>query len=87
MCSVEQGRYGHSTSKPTWLYAHGVGVPPSMDWRIGSADGQGSWLGLSSDGLRKTKRNKIDKMARSATPPPFRDVLISIARSAVSNER
>lgn len=82
VCSVEQGHYGHTTSKPTWLYAYGVGDPPSLTWSPGSRDGQGSWLGLSSDGLRKTKRNNIPKHLRSATPEAFKQVLLSIARAA-----
>lgn len=81
VCSVEQGNYGHSTSKPTWLYAvapaHAL---PVLDWSTGSKDGQGSWLGKSSDGLRKTKRNDLPKNERSATPIAFRDLLISIAK-------
>lgn len=81
VCSVEQGHYGHTTSKPTWLYAYGVDELPSLKWSTGSKDGQGGWLGLSSDGLHKTTRNKIKKHERSATPPQFRDMLIAIARS------
>jgi hypothetical protein len=81
VCSVEQGHYGHETSKPTWLYAFGSAELPDLEWSAGSVIGGGSWLGLSSDGLRKTKRNNIKKVDRSRTPPQFRDLLLSIARS------
>lgn len=82
VCSVEQGNYGHKTSKATWLYAVApASALPILDWSKGSMDGQGSWLGLSSDGLRKTNRPKLSDKERSATPIKFREILISIARN------
>jgi hypothetical protein len=79
VCSVEQGAYGHETSKATWLYAYAVSFLPSLDWRRKTKHGQGSWLGLSSDG-KKLRRNNVKH--RSATPVDFRDILIAMARSA-----
>jgi hypothetical protein len=65
-CSVEQGHYGHSGRKPTWLYAHGVSELPPMIWGPSSAEGLSDYM----------SRGK-----RARTPIPFRDLLISIARS------
>jgi hypothetical protein len=81
-CYVEQGRYGHRAKKATWLYAHGVQLP-SMRWgHVPDRDVTAlvSWCGnhVSSDEVRP----RLGKAAASATPPEFRDLLLSIARSA-----
>ncbi len=81
VCRVEQGRYGHPTSKDTWLFASKVSLLPSLDWRLNSKAGQGSWLGLSSDGKTKTKRLNLKKNLRSATPDLFKEILLNMARS------
>ncbi len=84
VCQVEQGRYGHLARKATWLYAFGIDSPPSMDWGqtlnpqavcAAGAKQRKAELGLSA-------RKGIWKKRVSATPPAFRDVLLSIARSA-----
>lgn len=81
-CRVEQSRYGHVAKKSTWLYAAGVDLP---DMRWGSvADCKSthlvSWCGnhVSSE----ERRPRVSKGLASATPPVFRDALLSIARSA-----
>jgi len=80
-CHVEQGRYGHRAKKATWLYAYGVELP-SLRWGS-EADSAStalfSWCGnhVSSDEVRP----RIGKAAAAATPPEFRDELISIARN------
>ena len=97
-CCVEQGNYGHRARKATWLYACGVPTLPSLEWGkaevVHRVDGCGfhtteerkarlgdktraEWLaerGVSPERLRP------DEIA--ATPLPFRDLLIGIARSA-----
>lgn len=82
-CHVEQGRYGHPAKKATWLYVFGVNELPDLKWGT-SADGAGyavvSWCGNHMS--KFDKRPRIGKRAASATPIEFRDVLISIARSA-----
>lgn len=67
-CQVDQGRYGHTAPKPTWLYARlpgGVGIlPPSLDWRPSDATG---------------RVENLSRRQRAATPLPFRDALLAIA--------
>lgn len=81
-CHVEQGRYGHPAKKATWLYAHGVTRLPSLDWAT-LADGESqaivSWCGNHTS--KFDKRPRVGKRAAEATPPAFREILLSIARS------
>ena len=86
-CCVEQGAYGHKARKATWLYAAGVELP-SLRW--GSAPGDFEWTSFleynTEDGRRRASRTgivqRMSKRQRAATPIEFRDLLISIARSA-----
>lgn len=85
-CCVEQGWYGHKARKATWLYAHGVDLP-SLKW--GHAPGE--FLPME-DGLHSAEERRrsvktgicqrLSHKARAATPVPFRDLLLSIARTA-----
>lgn len=79
-CQVEQGRYGHQATKATWLYAFGV-EPPSLRWGCGLRSGVvvGRKKGYRA---KEDFRKEMPKSQRIATPPEFRDVLISIAESA-----
>lgn len=81
-CHVEQGHYGHRAPKPTWLYAFGVEFLPVFAWGESDAEmGLNTWY--PSERADPSKRRKeIPKRERSATPPAFRDLLLSIARSA-----
>jgi hypothetical protein len=86
-CCVEQGRYGHYARKPTWLYAVGCELP-ELDWGIGESRLDPSVI--ERMGLARAKRlgevgsrgGGTDSSPRIGTPPVFRDLLISIARSA-----
>lgn len=82
-CFIEQGNYGHRARKATWLYAVGVDLP---DMRWGAAHHAGAWI--SSDRPRAVLNElgiaQLSKREAAATPPEFRDVLLSIAASAVS---
>lgn len=86
-CYVEQGFYGHIARKPTWLYAFGVDLP-SLRWGRGE---QRLHAGLVERyGYEYARRKGVvsciggkDKKAkRDATPPAFRDVLLSIAATS-----
>jgi hypothetical protein len=84
-CCVSQGNYGHRGDKRTWLYAV---VPlhdlPELRW--GKSDKRVLLAGLSKARRERDRRTGIvqalSKRQRAATPPEFRDVLISIARAA-----
>ena len=88
-CCVEQGHYGHLARKATWLYAVGTDLP-ILQW--GSS---GQRLRLD-DGYRSAEERRravrtgvcqrLSKRQRIATPEPFRDVLLELARSAVGRE-
>jgi hypothetical protein len=86
-CRVEQGFYGHLSRKPTWLYARGVELP-ELRWGIGEQRIHPRALELH--GYEKARRIGMMAMVggkrkteiRDATPPAFRDLLLSIARTA-----
>jgi hypothetical protein len=87
-CRVEQGRYGHLSRKPTWLYACGVDRLPDLRWGVGAQRLHPRALELH--GYEKARRIGMMAMVggkhkteiREATPPEFRDVLLSIAAAA-----
>jgi hypothetical protein len=74
---VEQCWYGHRARKATWLYAYGV-APPPLRWGRG-------WCTPGADPSKAGRGKVVEHMAkreRLATPDAFRDLLLSIARSA-----
>lgn len=89
-CHVEQGHYGHFSRKPTWLYAHGVDLPPLV-WGPGKQ--RLHPVAVAKHGYEKARRigmmamvgGKDKTRIRNATPEPFRDLLISIARSRTAS--
>lgn len=91
VCYVEQGHYGHMSRKPTWLVAN-VPAPPEMNWSKGEQR-LPAWM-IERYGYEKARRIGVvamvggkDKTAiRNATPPAFRDLLLSIARMAHNAE-
>ena len=91
VCHVEQGHYGHPSRKPTWLLAS-VDNPPELNWTRGEQR-LPEWM-IERYGYEKARRIGVVAMVggknktaiRNATPIPFRDVLISIARSAYASK-
>lgn len=86
-CCVEQGQYGHYARKPTLIYAFGTDLP-SLKWGY-------RWANLDPEvvarmGIDRAKRlgevgargGGTDSSPRIHTPVAFRDLLVSIARSA-----
>lgn len=84
-CRVEQIAYGHVVRKATWLYVAHCHLPrliwgvdkrklPSMAQPSKARVAAGRTVSLNSHGIRDDLRN--------ATPAPFRDLLLSIARTA-----
>lgn len=83
---VEQGHYGHMARKATWLLAHEPVTLPELTW--GPSPQRLSPIAVERHGYAKARRSGVmayiggkDKSKiRAATPVPFRDLLIRIAR-------
>lgn len=67
VCQVEQGHYGHLSRKATWLYACKTALP-ELIW--GPSEQRIHPVALAKHGYA------------NATPPAFRDVLLSLASNA-----
>lgn len=89
-CCVEQGYYGHQARKATWLYAHSVDLP-SLKWGrapgdfVQFEDSYHSAEERAAARARAVKTGACQRLShkqRAATPIEFRDLLLSIARSA-----
>ena len=88
-CCVYQGKYGHFSGKPTWLYAFGCDLP-SLLW--GACEQRIHPVALKKHGYEKARRigmmamvgGKDKTKIRNATPEAFRNILIDMARSAES---
>lgn len=88
-CCVEQRGYGHYARKPTWLYAVKVDLPElrwgktarQLDPAVVARMGIERAIRLGEVGARGGGR---DSTARIHTPAEFRDLLISIARTATA---
>ena len=80
-CCVEQAFYGHPARKATWLYAKGTALPRLQWGRAPEPDHAGrseAWRARASkDGVCVL----LSRRQRAATPIPFRDVLLAMARS------
>jgi hypothetical protein len=88
-CCVEQGHYGHRARKATWLYYVGDEPPPELEW--GPSAGQRLDEGFHSKAERdaaraagQKPRPRLSTAENIATPIPFRDLLIGLARGARS---
>jgi hypothetical protein len=84
-CHVEQGHYGHMSRKATWLYAVNVDF---KDLKWGKSEQRLHPVALERYGYEKARRigmmamvgGKDKTKIRNATPPEFRDVLVSMIR-------
>lgn len=84
-CYVEQGHYGHISRKATWLYAVNT-ARPELWW--GPSGQRIHPIALARHGYEKARRigmvamigGKDKTRVRNATPPEFRDLLLSMAR-------
>lgn len=86
-CCVEQGRYGHHARKPTLLLAYHCQLP-ILDWGKSKANLDPDMVARL--GIKKARRRGevaskgggTDSSPRIGTPEKFRDLLISMARTA-----
>ncbi len=76
---VWQAAYGHKARKRTWLLYKGVGAPPEMRWERPEGTHQ---IGFRDQRGKARNKPTIRGKAASATPGPFRDMLIGLAGSA-----
>lgn len=79
---VHQRNYGHAANKATWLYYVGDKPPPALDWS--EPEPTTAWIStdrpraeLEAMGIRQ-----LSKKEAKATPPAFRDLLLTLARSS-----
>jgi hypothetical protein len=94
VCYVEQGHYGHASKKATWLLAAGQSRDdlPELDWSKGEQR-LPQWM-IDRYGYEKARRFGVVAMIggknktaiRNATPEPFRDLLLAIARASQNTE-
>jgi hypothetical protein len=84
-CAVAQGHYGHRARKMTWLYAVGIELP-ELTWGPTAPRYRLDEGFHSKEERRRATRTgicqRMSKNQRLTTPAQFRDLLISIARSA-----
>jgi hypothetical protein len=85
-CCVEQGQYGHYARKPTLLLAYRVELP---ELRWGKTEARLDPELIARVGMAKARRigelgvrgGGVDSSPRIGTPPAFRELLLSMARS------
>jgi len=88
-CCVEQGRYGHYARKPTLLLVYGLEYIQLPQLRWGISEPSFPPEAIAKHGLAYCKRagelafkgGGKDNSHRIGTPPEFRELLLSIARS------
>jgi hypothetical protein len=86
-CCIEQGRYGHYARKPTLLLAYRTELP---ELRWGKSEAKLDPTVVARMGLKRAKRlgevgargGGTDSSPRIGTPAEFRELLLSIARTA-----
>jgi hypothetical protein len=86
-CHVEQGWYGHPSRKGSWLYAADCDLP---ELRWGKGEQRLDPVMVERHGYEYARRKGLVSMVggkrkteiRNATPPAFRDLLLSIAATA-----
>jgi hypothetical protein len=86
-CCVAQGHYGHRAQKMTWLYAVRAELP-ALNWgraaRRTRLDDGFHTAAERRRAIRTGVCQRLSKRQRAGTPRPFRDLLLSIARSAAA---
>lgn len=79
---VEQVDWGHCCVKPTWLYIVGADQR-SVSGRIARRNGTGTATHCICTGPRQKQRlPAASRRKKLLTPPPFAELLVSIARTS-----
>ena len=76
-CQVAKSAYGHLAQKLTWLYYVGNAPPPAMRWETPAGTHKVSRFDDTG-----SSQPALTKKQAKATPPEFRDLMLSIAKSA-----
>ncbi len=79
VCEVWQSAYGHRANKATWLYYVGSDRPRELCWERPKGTHQ---VGFRDQRGKARNKPTLPSREAAATPPEFRDLLLSIARSA-----
>lgn len=77
VCEVDQSHYGHRAQKSTWLYAIGACYLPTLQW----AKKAGEITVTTTRAVNGKRAEFTRKGERSATPVPFAEILLDIAKS------
>lgn len=84
-CCVAQGHYGHASRKMTWLYAVRT-IRPALMWGPTEPKIRMDLGFHSAEERRRAVKTgvcqRLSHRQRLVTPEPFRDLLVSIARTA-----
>lgn len=79
VCEVWQSAYGHRANKATWLYYFGDTQPAQLKWSRPVGTHQ---VGFHDQRGKEKNKPTLSKREANATPPAFRDALVSIALCA-----
>ena len=79
VCEVWQSAYGHRANKATWIYYVGGARPADFDWSrpVGSHQ-----VGFHDQRGKSRNKPTLPRREANATPAPFRDLLLALARTA-----
>lgn len=84
-CCVDQGHYGHRAQKATWLYAVGVTLPALIWGKSPRGVRLDDGFHSAEERRRKIRTGRCQRLSarqRSATPIPFRDLLLEMGRDS-----
>lgn len=79
-CEVWQSAYGHRANKATWLYYFGSEAPDELNWSRPVGTHQ---VGFQDQRGKARNKPTLSKREANATPPAFREALLSLARKAL----
>lgn len=77
VCEVWQSAYGHRAAKSTVLFYCGRTPPFDLDWRRAPGSHQ---IGFHDQRGKLRNKPTLSRKEANATPVPFRDALIALAR-------
>ena len=82
VCEVWQSAYGHRANKATWLYYYGTTPPAELCWDRIRGTHQ---VGFRDQRGKSANKPTLSKAEANATPPAFREALISLALKSSSS--